>query len=170
MRIVKDAIHVNLTVGSSLRAGSSTVYEPDFALGWTVEADSGKYKYMQANGAVAEGYAVKYVEGTWDGDTATTAESASANTDIGICVTAGGLADNQHGWFWCGNGYEYVYVKDSAADDAQLHTTTTAGQVGDTTDGVDPIHDLHCIGSAAGAALSLARSSVLLSTNATITN
>lgn len=157
------ATYINVALGS----GSTT---PEFAPGDTVLCDSGLYQYMQANGAVAEGYAVKFVEGTWDGDTVTTAESASTNTPLGICVTTGGLADNYWGWFWRGQGKEYVYVKDSASDNAQLLTTTTAGQVGDTTDGVDLIHDLHCVGAAAGAALSLARSTVLLSTNATITN
>lgn len=170
MRKVSDGtIGVNLALGSVDVNGTANTI-PQYTPGEVVRADSGVYIYMSANGAVAEGYAAKFAEGTWDADTVTTAESASTNTPLGICVTSGGLADNQWGWFWRGQGYEYVYVKDSAAADAQLLTTTTAGQVGDTTDGVDPIHDLHCIGAAAGTALSLARSSVLLSTNATITN
>lgn len=170
MRKPISTAYINVTLSSPLAAGSSTVYQPEYKLGETVVCDSGIYIYGQANGAVVEGYAAKFAEGTWDFDTVTTAESGSTQTPLGICVASGGLADNQYGWFWRGMGYEYVYVKDSASADAQLLTTTTAGQVGDTTDGVDLIHDLFCIGAAAGAALSLARSGVLLSTNATITN
>ncbi len=150
--------------------GSSSTTPENAAPGDVLLCDSGVYIYGQANGAVAEGYACKYVEGVYDFDTVTTTESGSTNTPLGINVTAGGLADNYWGWFWRGQGSEYAYVKDSASDNAQLLTTTTAGQVGDTTDGVDLIHDLHCVGIAAGAALSLVRSTVLLSTNATITN
>lgn len=170
MRKAISTAYINVRNPSPLAAGSTTVYAPEYKLGETVVCDSGLYIYMQANGAVPEGYAAKFAEGTWDADTVTTAESGSTNTPIGICVADGGLSDNQYGWFWRGMGYEYVYVKDSAVADAQLLTTTTAGQVGDTTDGVDLIHDLFCVGAAAGAALSLARSSVLLTTNATITN
>lgn len=169
MRIVQDGkAGINLIGKPALNADGG--YTPEFALGTEVKADSGLYKYLQANGTVAEGYAVKYLPGTNDGDTVTTAESGTTNTDIAICVASGGLADNQQGWFWVGEGYEYAYIKDSASDAAQLLTTTTAGQVGDTTDGVDLIHDLFCLGAAAGAALSLVRSSVRLTTNATITN
>lgn len=157
------SIYVNVALGS----GSTT---PEFQPGEAVMCDSGLYIYMQANGAVAEGYAVKYAEGTFDGDTVTTAESGTTQTAIAINVTSGGLADNYWGWFWRGLGKEYAYVKDSAAADAQMHTTTTAGQIGDTTDGTDLIHDLFTVGSAAGAALSLVRSGRLLAVNTTITN
>lgn len=170
MRKPISTAYVNVRNASPLAAGSTTVYVPEYKLGETVVCDSGLYIYMQANGAVPEGYAAKYAEGTWDADTVTSAESGTTNTPVGICVADGGLVDNQYGWFWRGMGYEYAYIKDSAVADAQLMTTTTAGQVGDSTDGLDPIHDLFCVGAAAGAALSLVRSSVLLTTNATITN
>lgn len=169
-RRVLTGVGVNLEVGSKLAAGSTTVYTPDYILGQQVVADSGVYIYGQANGAVAEGYACKYVEGTFDFDTVTTSESGSTQTHIGVCVTAGGLADNQYGWFWRGCGSEYVYVKDSATIDTQMMTTTTAGQVGDSTDGIDYIHELFNNGTISAAGLALCRSSRLLCTNTTIVN
>lgn len=162
-RKVYSAVGINL-------AGGSASTTPEFGPGDTVMADSGLYIYLQANGTVAEGYAVKYAEGTWDADTITTAESGTTQTAIAINVTSGGLADNYWGWFWRGLGKEYAYVKDSASADTQMMTTTTAGQVGDTTDGTDPIHDLFTVGAAAGAALSLVRSGRLLAVNTTVTN
>lgn len=168
-RKVITGIRINLANGSVDGNGTASSI-PHYTPGETVRADSGLYIYMQANGAVAEGYICKYAEGTWDADTVTHAEGDSTNYALAVCVASGGLADNQWGWFWRGEGYDYVYVKSSASADTQMLLSTTAGQVDDTTDGTDVIHDLFTIGAAAGAALSLCRSSVLLSVNASVTN
>lgn len=167
-RKVTSAVGVNLTAGAPLAAGSTTVYIPEYALGERVVADSGIYQYLQANGAVAEGYAAKFVEGTFDADAVTTAESASANTPLGVCVTSGGLADNQYGWFWRGDGQDYVYLTTTISIDTQL--TTGAGTAGQVTTGGDPIHDLFNTVASTTAGLYLCRSATLLNTNSTITN
>lgn len=163
------ARRVNSAIGINLSAGSSSTV-PEFTPGETVRADSGIYMYGQANGAVTEGYICKYVEGTYDFDTVTHTEGDSVNYSLGVNVTAGGLADNYWGWFWRGQGSEYVYVKDSASADVNMLLTTTAGMVGDNTDGTDVIHDLFTNATVSAAGLALCRSTVLLSVNASITN
>lgn len=170
MRICLSNIVINLTRGSTSDADGTSTSVPRHKPGQTVDCDSGRYIYMQANGAVAEGYICKFAEGTWDADTVTHTEGDTVQYALGVCVTSGGLADNQWGWFWRGLGYEYVYVKSSALADINMLLCTTAGQVDDSTDGTDVIHDLFTIGAAAGAALSLCRSGVLLSVNTSITN
>lgn len=150
-------IYINVSVGSS-----STV--PEYAPGEVVVCDSGTYVYGSANGAIAEGYVCKFVQGVWDFDTVTTSESGATNTQIGVCVASGGLADNYWGWFWrgAGNG-EYVYTLVTTID-VQLTTATTAGLAvtsGDTIDGLYPN------GSVSSEGLRLCRSSKLLETNFT---
>lgn len=171
MRKAISTAYINVRNASALAAGSSTVYVPDYRLGETVLCDSGLYIYMQANGAVAEGYLCKFVEGTWDADTVTHTEGDTTNLALAICVTDGGLADNQYGWFWRGMGTEYAYVDSTvAAADTQLKLCTTAGRVDDSTDGTDIIHDLFNVAVVSAAGLNLVRSTVLLSVNASITN
>lgn len=170
-RKVLTGVAIDLAKKSALSSADSTVYLPEFVLGTQVLADSGVYIYMQANGAIAEGYIAKFIEGTWDADTITTAESGTTNTPLGVCVASGGLADNQHGWFWRGAGSEYVYVESTvAAADTQLLTSSTAGKVDDSTNGTDPIHDLFNVAAVSSTGLNLCRSTSLLSVNATITN
>lgn len=166
-RKVTSAVGVNLAAGAPLAAGSTTVYIPEYALGERVVADSGIYQYLQANGAVAEGYACKFVEGTFDADPVDTTESGTTNTPLGVCVTSGGLSDNQYGWFWRGDGQDYVYLTSSITINTQLTTGGTAGQV---TTGGDPIHDLFNTVASTTAGLYLCRSATLLNTNSTITN
>lgn len=158
-RKVIDAIMINLSLGSA----STT---PEYGVGEHVNADSGVYVYMQANGAIVEGYLCKFVEGTYDADTCTTAESGSVHTPLAANVTAGGLADNFWGWFWRGGkGQDYVYVQDIATD-TQVTTTATAGQGGS---GGDNIFGLFTNENNSAAALTLCRASEIFSTNNTIT-
>jgi hypothetical protein len=160
--------YVNVSLGSVKASDGTASTVPDYAPGDKINCDSGQYIYMQANGAVVEGYLCKYVEGTYDADTCTTAESGSTATPLGVCVTSGGLVDNQWGWFWRGLGSgEYVYLTTTIAADTQVTTHTVAGQ-GST--GGDPIHSLFANVSSGSGGLTLCRSSVLLCTNDTITN
>lgn len=156
-QVIDGRVGINLSLGSA-----STV--PEFTPGDTVLADSGAYRYLQANGAVVEGYLCKFVEGTFDADTCTTAESGSVHTLLGANVTSGGLADNYWGWFWVGDyGQEYVYVQDIATD-TQVTTTTTAGQGGSGGDNVDGLFTNE---NNAAAALTLCRATSRFCTNFT---
>lgn len=170
-RKVFSAVGIDLTAGSKDANGSTTstgAAIPQFQPGERVIADSGVYQYLQANGAIAEGYLCKFVEGTFDADAVTTAESGAVNTPLGVCVTSGGLVDNQWGWFWRGEGQDYVYLTASIAIDTQI--TTSAGTAGQGTTGGDPIHDLFNTVASGSAGLVLCRSASLLNTNSTITN
>lgn len=152
------AVFINVALGSS-----STTRE--FGAGDVVQCDSGLYVYGQANGAIAEGYLAKFVEGTYDFDTVTTAESASTQTQLGVCVAAGGLADNYWGWFWRGMGNEEVYVTTTIAVDTQLTTHTSAGQA---STGGDNVYGLFTNESSGSGGLTNCRCAGLLSTNFTV--
>ena len=150
---------INVALGSN-----STV--PEFKPGEQIDCDSGRYIYGQANGAVTEGHICKYIEGVFDFDSCTTAESGAVNTPLGVNVTSGGLTDNYWGWFWRGQGVEEVYVQDIATD-TQVTTTTSAGEGGT---GGDVISDLFTNENNSAAGLTACRASRLISTNTSITN
>ena len=155
--------YINVALGSvDYNGAASTV--PQFKPGERALCDSGVYQYGQANGAITEGFICKFVEGTFDFDTVTTTESGSTNTPLGVCVTSGGLADNQWGWFWRGQGSEYVYVADVNAD-VQVTTTANAGEGGT---GGDNVASLFTNENNGAAGLTLCRATELLSTNPTI--
>lgn len=136
-----------------------------FALGETVFADSGRYIYGQCNGAVVVGYLCKYVEGVYDFDTMTTAESGSTETHAGIFVGSRDAADNEFGWFWTGMGSEEVYVTTTISADVQLTTHSTAGQV---STGGDNVFELFTNESSGSGGLTNCRSAEILRTNTTI--
>lgn len=163
-RIALNQVGVNFAAGSLPPSITGALSQPEYALGTQIWADSGLYIYGQANGAIAEGYICKYVEGTFDFDTVDTTESGTTPTNLGVCVTSGGLADNYFGWFWRGCGKESVYVQDVAAN-VQVTTTGTAGQGGA---GGDYIYNLFTNENNAAAGLTSCRASGLLSTNFTI--
>lgn len=154
-------VHTNLTAGAPLAVGSTTAYQPEYTLGHIVYCDSGVYVYGQANGTVAEGDCCKYVERAYDFDPAATGEGDTELITLGVCVTSGGLADNQHGWFWLGEGSEYVLCEDVAAD-VQVTLTAAAGTVGA---GGEAIDGLVTIENNASAGLTLCRSATRLTTN-----
>ena len=155
-KVINGAAFINVALGSA----STT---PEHKPGDTVVCDSGLYVYGSANGAIDEGAICKFVEGTWDFDEITTAESGSTNTPIGVCVASGGLADNYWGWFWRGQGKESVYVQDIATD-TQVTTTTSAGEGGSGGDNIDSLFTNE---NNASAGLTVCRASRLLSTNFT---
>lgn len=157
-RIVNDG-----TVGINLSVGSAST-TPEHKPGATVRADTGNYIYGSANGAVAEGAICKYVEGTFDFDTVTTAESGSTNTLVGVSVASGGLADNYWGWFWVGNGSEEVLLATTIAADTQVTTTSSAGTGGS---GGDNVYSLFTNESSGSGGLTNCRASGRLATNFT---
>lgn len=155
-----NQVGINVRLGS---AGTTPEYKPGQII---PTAEGNVYIYGQANGAVAEGYGCKYVEGVFDFDPVTTAESGTTPTPIGINVTDGGLADNYWGWFWKGgSGQEYAYVTDIAAD---VQVTTGAGTAGQLTSGGDTIQNLFTNENNSTAGLTICRASGFFSTNFTI--
>lgn len=160
---------INVSIPSINPGTGAASTVPDYKAGTVFQADNGLYVYGQSNGATVEGYLAKFVEGTWDFDTVTTAESGSTQTPLGVCVASGGLIDNQWGWWWRGGagGSEYVYLTTTISADTQVTTHTVAGQ-GST--GGDPIHNLFANASSGSGGLTLCRSGALLETNTTITN
>lgn len=163
--------YINLTLGSADKGTGAANAVPEFSPGYHLLADSGRYRYLQANGAVIEGGLCKYIPAgvTWDATPLTTAISAQLPTDGAVCVTAGGLADNQWGWFWIGEGEEYVYMGGNVTSFLQLGTWTSAGTVVGAVSG-DAIADLVAIGSTSASGLRLCRSTRLLATNFTTHN
>lgn len=173
-RICYDHPYINVTEKSVLQAGSTAVYQPDYKLGMEIKCDSGIYRYLQANGAVAEGYACKYLRSgltvaNFDATPMNGTTSGTTPTDVAICVATGGLADNQQGWFWIGHGEDYCYLASAITSYTQLSagTSTTLGQLGAETSG-DRVCDLIAIDSATSSGLRLCRSTRLLCTNFTV--
>lgn len=154
------SVYVNVALGSVDGNGTANTI-PQYTPGEILICDSGVYLYGSADGAIAEGYCAKYVEGTWDFDTAATGEGDTELVTLGICVTSGGLADNQWGWFWLGEGYEDCYCEDVAAD-VQVTLTATTGIVGA---GGEAIDGLVTIENNAAQGLTACRSTTRLCTN-----
>lgn len=171
-RICYNHPYINVAQKSVLAAGSTTVYQPDYKLGTEIKCDSGIYRYLQADGAISEGYVCKFLAsgaatGLYDAWVLNTTGSGTAITTCGICVAHGGLADNQQGWFWLGEGEEYVYLASGVTSfTGPLCTWTTSGQVAAATSG-DIIAELMPIDSttSSGTSLRLCRSPRLLATN-----
>lgn len=166
-RIAYNHPYINVAQKSVLAAGSTTVYQPDFKLGTQIQCDSGVYKYLQADGAVAEGYLVRWYPSNFDANIIDTTASGTAPTNCGICVASGGLADNQQGWFWLGDGEEYCALASGVTSlTVPLCTWTTSGLIGGAGSG-DLIWNLVAVDSStsSGTSLRLCRSNTLLKTN-----
>lgn len=169
-RISYNHPYINLTFGSVDRATGVATSQPEHKPGFELRADSGAYRYLQAVSAVSEGYACKvirsgYATSNYGATPIDTTLSGAGPTDVGVCVTSGGLAAKQWGWFWLGEGEEYVYLTSAITSLAgNLTTWTSAGQVAATGSG-DNIADLVAIDSNTSSGLRLCRSVRLISTN-----
>lgn len=162
--------YTNVTVGSVDKATGAATSQPDYKPGYEIRCDSGIYRYLQAASTVGEGFACKVVRsGTatsnYNATPIDTTLSGAGPTDVGVCVTSGGLAAKQWGWFWLGEGEEYVYLTSAITSlVGNLTTWTSAGQVAATGSG-DNIADLVAIDSNTSSGLRLCRSVRLLATN-----
>lgn len=159
--------YINVSQASVLKAGSTTEYQPDVKPGTKIRCDSGLYAYLKANGAVIEGGACVYKPSglaDYDATPVNTTVSAAIPSDIAVCVTSGGLADNQFGWFWLGEGEEYCYLTSAITSYTQLTTWTSAGHLAASGSG-DNVADLIAIDSNTSSGLRLCRSVRLLATN-----
>lgn len=169
-RISFNHPYVNFALGSVDKATGAATSQPEYKPGWEVIADNGVYRYLQAASTVAEGYVCKivrsgYATSNYNATPIDTTLSGAGPTDVGVAVTSGGLSRLQWGWFWLGEGEEYVYLTSAITSLAgNLTTWTSAGQVAATGSG-DNIADLVAIDSNTSSGLRLCRSVRLISTN-----
>lgn len=172
-RICYDHPYIKVDLGSVDKSTGAASVDPEYTPGFEIRCDSGRYKYLKANGVVDEGDLVKFIRSysiaaiaNFDAASLTTTVSGAVPTDCGICVTDGGLVDNQWGWFWLGEGEDYCYLTTGIASYTQLCTWTSAGEIAASGSG-DNIADLVAIDSStsSGTSLRLCRSVRLLATN-----
>lgn len=178
-RIVFNHPYVNLTQGSVDPGTGAATSQPQYKPGWEVRADSGVYRYLQATSATSEGYGVIFsragvATSNYSATNMTTSLSGSLPSDVGACVTAGGLAAKQWGWFWLGDGEDYCYMNAVCGGGyagGNVCTFTTAGHFAATSAltqfSGDTIADLMVIDSNTSSGLRLCRSTRLLQTNFT---
>lgn len=176
-RISFNHPYVNFTQGSVDKGTGVATSVPDYKPGWEVKADSGIYRYLQATSATSTGHLCKVIlsgvaTSNYNATRINTTDSGIVPTDCGVAVTDGGLAANQWGWFWLGEGEEYVRLASTANSYqtsvigglAYLGTWTTAGEVSALGSG-DMIDGLVAIDSNTSSGLRLCRSARLLKTN-----
>lgn len=169
-RISFNHPYVNLALGSVDKGSGSATSQPEYKPGMEIKCDSGVYRYLQAASTVAEGYLCKFhrsgdVTSNFGATPMDTTLSGAGPTDAAVAVTSGGLAVRQWGWFWLGEGQDYVHLASTATSYAgNLTTWTTAGQVAATGSG-DNVADLVAIDSNTSSGLRLCRSTRLLATN-----
>lgn len=178
-RIVFSHPYLNLTQPSVDKGTGAATSQPEFKPGMEVKADSGTYRYLQATSATSEGYGVVWnrsgvATSIYNATNMTTALSAALPSDIGVCVTSGGLAAKQWGWFWVGDGEDYCYMNAVCGGGyagGNVCTFTTAGHFAATSAltqfSGDTIADLIVIDSNTSNGLRLCRSTRLLQTNFT---
>jgi hypothetical protein len=134
---------------------------PTQELGSGVWADSGRYEYFQASGAVAEGAACILTYADGQAAEMDTTGSGSTPKVVGVAVEA--LADNEYGWFWRGAGYDTALVVTGVSAGDALTTTATAGVLGSGGDTV--IGAISAANSSGSTALTAVRATSLLGTN-----
>jgi len=141
-RIVFNHSYMNLSLPSVSPATGTATSQPEYKPGMEVKADSGIYRYLQAQSTVSEGYVCFFERrGQTNSNyyatpgTTTDAGSAGGNSkDWGVCVASGGLAVKQWGWFWLGEGEEWAYAAGTGgAYCGNVGTWTTAGQLSVTS-------------------------------------
>ncbi len=102
----------------------------EFSLGDHLAGNDGAvFVYCSANGAVTAND-VCLLPQDWDADALDTTNSASALGEK-VGVGMGTLTDNQYGWFMICGTHDSINVGSSAAANAQLNSTATAGRIDD---------------------------------------
>lgn len=128
-------------IGADFSNTFSTLDEgKGFGLGDLITTHDGKaYVFARANGAVTGAGYVCFIDASLDATMISTSNDAYGQR-IGVAMAA--FADNDYGWFQIG-GPCVVRVAASAAANARLNTTATAGQLDDDgTAGAFPITGL----------------------------
>lgn len=133
-------VNTNFATGGLLGAKIGDTHDTaQHALMTTTDAKGSRFMYVQADGAVTgPGYVVS-IDPTGQAVMVSTSNDARGNP-IGVAVVA--MADNEYGWVQI-KGPCQVRVAASAAANARLNTTATAGQIDDDgTSGAFPIEGL----------------------------
>lgn len=154
---VSPLMGIDITATSSLQSGSATVYQPEFGLGNKAStSDCGEHIYIKAGAAITAGDVVQITMATGSATGVTTllcdANTTTAGQLIGVANTT--LASGQHGWA-CLRGVPYagINVAASCVKGSPLYTTTTAGQVDDTSSSAHLIAGIETTATATGAAV-----------------
>lgn len=169
-RISFNHPYINVTLGSVDKATGVATSVPEHKPGFEIRCDSGVYAYQQAASTIPEGYMCRVIRsGTttsnWNATPTLTADVGAQSWDLGANVTSGGLVNKQWGWFWLGEGEDFVYAATTVTSySGNLTTFTSAGQVAAPTSGKG-ISDLCAIDSNTSSGLRLCRSSRLLNVN-----
>lgn len=154
---VSPVLGVDITSTSSLQSGSSTVYVPEWGIGSkAITSDCGEHVYIKAGAAITAGDVVQITMSTGSATGITTlladANTTTAGQLIGVANTT--LASAQHGWA-CLRGVPYagINVAASCVRGSPLYTTTTAGQLDDTSSSSHLIAGIELTATATGAAV-----------------
>jgi len=114
MRISFNHPYINLTLGSRDKFTGAVTSIPEHKPGFELKADSGVYRYLQATSATSEGYGARFIRSGFltsnFGATPLLTADVTLPVDVGAVVTAGGLAANQWGWYWLGEGEDFLYM------------------------------------------------------------
>lgn len=148
---------VDITATSSLQSGSATVYVPEYGLGTKVSmSDGGEAIYVKAGAAITAGDVLQVTLSTGSATGITTLLCDANTTTAGqlIAVAHTTLASGQHGWA-CRYGVPVagINVAASCVRGSPLYTTTTAGQVDDTSSSSHLIAGMELTATATGAAV-----------------
>lgn len=169
-RISFNHPYINLTLPSVDRGTGLATSIPEYKPGMEIMCDSGRYAYQQAASTITEGWVNRISRGI--GYTSNpgaipvkTADIGTDQWDLGVSITPTSLATKQWGWFWLGEGEDFVFLNAVTTSFSGVLTTyTSAGQVGAATSGKG-ISDLCAIDSNTSSGLRLCRSSRLLNVN-----
>lgn len=154
---ISPVLGVDITATSSLQSGSTTVYQPEYTLGAVAKmSDSGEAIYIKAGAAITAGDVVQITMSTGSATGITTLLCDANTTTAGqlIAVAHTTLASGQHGWA-CRAGVPTagINVAASCVRGSPLYTTTTAGQVDDTSSSAHLIAGMELTATATGAAV-----------------
>ena len=153
---ITPLLGIDPSATSSLQSGSLTVYQPEFQLGARAKlSDGGETMYIKAGAAITAGDVLQ-INSTGSAVGITTAlcdaGTTTAQEYIGVANTT--LASGQHGWA-CTGGIPLagISVAASCVRGSPLYTTTTAGQLDDTSSSSHLISGIQTTVTATGAAV-----------------
>jgi predicted RecA/RadA family phage recombinase len=153
---ITPVMGIDITATSSLASGSLTVYVPEYGLGSTVKMSDGESIYVKAASAITAGDVIQITMSTGSATGITTLLCDANTTTAGqlIAVAHTTLASGQHGWA-CRAGVPTagINVAASCVKGSPLYTTTTAGQVDDTSSSAHLIAGMELTATATGAAV-----------------